>query len=49
LNDLSKIQIDPQLDKILQRHPAYSYKRDNVFIWGLTATIMVQLRSIIFP
>jgi 8-oxo-dGTP pyrophosphatase MutT (NUDIX family) len=48
LNDLNKMAIDPRLEKIAQRHPSYSYTAGDVFIWGLTASIMVHLGNVIF-
>ena len=46
--DPHQFSIDETLDKILKRHPVYAYRCDNVFIWCLTATIMVQLWKVIF-
>jgi 8-oxo-dGTP pyrophosphatase MutT (NUDIX family) len=48
LNDLSKLDIDPKLARIAKRHPTYSYTAGDVFIWGLTASMMVQLSNVVF-
>lgn len=46
--DLKKIEVDPKLELITNRHPSYRYTKDSITIWGLTASIMVHLGNIIF-
>jgi 8-oxo-dGTP pyrophosphatase MutT (NUDIX family) len=48
LNHLEKLAIDSKLERIAKRHPTYSYTAGDVFIWGLTASMMVQLGNILF-
>jgi 8-oxo-dGTP pyrophosphatase MutT (NUDIX family) len=48
LNELDKMAIDTKLEQLTKRHPSYSYTAGDVFIWGLTASIMVHLGNVIF-
>lgn len=48
IDELKKIEMDSNLELITNRHPSYRYTKDNVTIWGLTASIMVHLSNIIF-
>jgi 8-oxo-dGTP pyrophosphatase MutT (NUDIX family) len=48
IENLPQLQINPTLEKLIGRHPSYSYTHEKVFIWGLTASILVQLGNIIF-
>ncbi len=48
IENLPQLQINSTLEKLIGRHPSYSYTHDNVFIWGLTASILVQLGNIVF-
>jgi|SRR5579885_1104649 8-oxo-dGTP pyrophosphatase MutT (NUDIX family) len=47
LPDLVKIQDNPMLRHITRRSPAYSFREGDVFVWGLTAAILVHLSNII--
>lgn len=47
LEKLSELKDDPNLHTITRRQPSYSYKTSGVFIWGLTAAILVHLFNII--
>ncbi|SRR5579883_2781521 len=44
---LSQIKDDPKLHAITKRRPSYAFSEGDVFIWGLTATILVHLSNII--
>lgn len=48
MSALSAIEVDPALELITKRHPSYRYSRDDVTVWGLTASIMVHLGNILF-
>lgn len=48
LPELSNIQEDPTLVPITRRRPSYSYKNDDAFVWGLTASILVFLDNLLF-
>lgn len=48
LSDLSAIKDNPALHTITRRRPSYSYTDGHVFVWGLTATILVHLSNILF-
>jgi 8-oxo-dGTP pyrophosphatase MutT (NUDIX family) len=48
LADLTKIETDKSLEEKTHRHPSYSYRQENIFVWGLTANMMVHLANIIF-
>ncbi len=48
LEDLLTVQESELLSLITKRHPSYFYLRDEVMIWGLTASIMVHLGNIIY-
>jgi 8-oxo-dGTP pyrophosphatase MutT (NUDIX family) len=47
LSELQHMRIDKDLEKITHRHPAYKYVQDDVVIWGLTASILVQFSNIV--
>ncbi|TAK74794.1 MAG: CoA pyrophosphatase [Gammaproteobacteria bacterium] len=47
LTKLDQIKDDPQLHDITKRRPSYAFSEGEVFIWGLTATILVHLSNII--
>lgn len=44
---LSELKDDPTLHAITKRKPSYSFTDGNVFVWGLTAAILVHLSNII--
>ena len=48
LSKLDQIKDNPQLHHITKRRPSYSYAQGNVFVWGLTAAILVHLSNIIY-
>jgi 8-oxo-dGTP pyrophosphatase MutT (NUDIX family) len=48
LADLQKIGVSAELESITKRHPSYLYVTEEVKIWGLTASILVELGNIIF-
>lgn len=48
LEDLKLVNRDPKLEKLSLRYPTYSYKIDKVLIWGLTASMMVQLGNVLY-
>ena len=48
LDDLHRLERNRVLEQMTRIEPTYSYTHDNVFIWGLTARIMVHLGNIIF-
>jgi 8-oxo-dGTP pyrophosphatase MutT (NUDIX family) len=37
---------DPKLYAITERRPSYSFTEENVFVWGLTATILMHLLNV---
>jgi hypothetical protein len=41
------IQDNPELYGITKRRPSYAYTDNDVFVWGLTASILVHLWNII--
>lgn len=45
---LRDIKDDPDLYVITRRRPSYSYTDNEVFVWGLTAAILVHLSNIIY-
>jgi 8-oxo-dGTP pyrophosphatase MutT (NUDIX family) len=47
LTDFKNIEIDTTLERVTGRHPSYIFKRNEVFIWGLTASIMVHFENVI--
>lgn len=47
LNKLDEIADNPFLYDITKRHPCYSFSEGDVFIWGLTASILVHVLNII--
>jgi 8-oxo-dGTP pyrophosphatase MutT (NUDIX family) len=47
LSGLHKIKDNPDLYTITRRRPSYSYSDDEVFVWGLTATILLHLNNIL--
>ena len=48
LDEILNIQLNPKLAVKTLRQPSYSYTKDDVFIWGLTASILVHIGNIIF-
>lgn len=44
---LDDIQDNPSLHTITRRRPSYSFQEGDVFVWGLTATILVHLLNIL--
>lgn len=48
LAKLDAIKDDPKLHAITRRRPSYSYAEGNVFVWGLTAAILVHLSNVIY-
>lgn len=47
LKKLNEIKDDPSLHEITRRRPSYAFKEGHVFIWGLTANVLVHLQNII--
>jgi 8-oxo-dGTP pyrophosphatase MutT (NUDIX family) len=47
IENLTQLEINPTLEKLIGRHPSYSYTHEKVFIWGLTASILVQFANIV--
>jgi 8-oxo-dGTP pyrophosphatase MutT (NUDIX family) len=47
LGDLDKFADNNILELLTGRHPSYSYQHDAVYIWGLTASIMVHFHNVI--
>lgn len=47
LTKLHSLKDNPKLHYITQRRPSYSYTEGDVFVWGLTAAILVHLRNIL--
>lgn len=47
LTKLNQIQDNPDLHSITRRRPSYSFSEDHVFVWGLTAAILVHLRNVL--
>lgn len=48
LNNIVNIKTDVNCEIITKRHPSYVYEHDDVFVWGLTASIIVHLGNIVF-
>lgn len=48
LSKLGDIVDNPQLHPVTRRRPSYSYTEGDIFVWGLTATILVHLSNIIY-
>ncbi len=48
LEELKNIGINAELEQVTRRHPSYLYVNNQVKIWGLTASIMVDFANIIF-
>lgn len=44
---LEAIHEDPRLFRVTRRRPSYTFTDGNVFIWGLTAAILVHLLNVI--
>jgi 8-oxo-dGTP pyrophosphatase MutT (NUDIX family) len=44
---LATIAEDPRLHRITRRRPSYAFTDGKVFIWGLTATILVHFLNVI--
>lgn len=47
LTQLDQIKDDPHLHAITRRRPSYAYTHGTIFIWGLTANILVHLLNVI--
>lgn len=47
LNKLQEFKDNPLLHSITVRRPSYSFIDENVFVWGLTASILVHLESLL--
>lgn len=48
LDDLHALERDKRLEQTIGIIPTYSYLKEDVFIWGLTARILVHLGNILF-
>lgn len=48
LDDLHTIERDKKLEQATGITPTYSYLKEDVFIWGLTARILVHLGNMLF-
>ncbi len=48
LSKLNQLEDTPSLHTITRRYPSYSFTEGKVFVWGLTAGILVHLSNIIF-
>ncbi len=48
LDNLPQIGTSTELEAITKRHPSYLYVDEEIKIWGLTASILVELGNIIF-
>lgn len=44
---LDEIKDDPELHVITRRKPSYSFRDGDVFVWGLTAGILVHLSNVL--
>lgn len=47
LHKLNKIYDDPKLHAITRRRPSYAFAEEHVFVWGLTATILIHFFNVI--
>lgn len=47
LSELNDIKPNKELEQITRRSPSYYYKKEDVIIWGLTASILVHLKNIL--
>lgn len=47
LTKLNEIYDEPKLHVITRRRPSYAYTQGKVFVWGLTATLLMHLSNII--
>lgn len=47
LSKLHLIADEPRLHSITRRRPSYAFTEEDVFIWGLTATILVHFYNVI--
>lgn len=47
LANLDGLKDDPTLHAITRRRPSYAFTENTVFVWGLTATILVHLYNVI--
>ncbi len=48
LSELSAIAESEELTKLTRRSPSYLYSKNDVRVWGLTASILVHFSNIIF-
>jgi 8-oxo-dGTP pyrophosphatase MutT (NUDIX family) len=47
ITKLIEIKDDPNLHAITRRRPSYAYTDNDVFVWGLTAAILVNLFKVL--
>lgn len=47
LAKLNRIKDEPKLHTITRRRPSYAFSEESVFVWGLTATILVHFYNVI--
>jgi 8-oxo-dGTP pyrophosphatase MutT (NUDIX family) len=47
LHELKDLEDMPELHTITRRRPSYAFRKENFFVWGLTAGILVHLWNII--
>jgi 8-oxo-dGTP pyrophosphatase MutT (NUDIX family) len=47
LEDLTKLRTNAELELLTGRHPSYCYQQGDVFLWGLTASILVHFNNVI--
>jgi len=47
LNKLNAIHDDPTLHAITRRRPSYAFREGHVFVWGLTATILIHFLNVL--
>ena len=47
LEKLTQLKDDPNLHIITRRRPSYAFTEGVVFVWGLTAAILVRFREVI--
>lgn len=48
LSKLNDLKDNPELHQITRRRPSYSYAEENVFVWGLTAAILVHFSNVVY-
>lgn len=47
LENLATFADDPTLHALTNRNPSYVFKEDDVFVWGLTASILVHFKTLL--